>query len=152
MKYLVTAVVLVLALGAAAVLALQDRDEEYRDPGSGPQDVARVEVGAITAVPDRWFRENVLVTGEAVPVDEERFVLRDGDDAIVVNPRPTAVQGEIEAGEQVTVYGTVFGFSRLQVAELERLLDEPQTPAALREAPTELESVYLQASEVRAQD
>ena len=151
MRYLVAAVVVVVALGAAAVLALQNRDEEYRDPGSGPQDVARVEVGAITAVPDRWYRENVLVTGEAVPVDEERFVLRDGEHAIVVNPRPTAVQGEIEPGEQVTVYGTVFGFSRLQIAEIERLLEDPEAPAALREAPIELESVYLQASEVRAQ-
>ena len=104
MKYLVAAVVVVIALGTAAVLAMQDRGEE-----------------------------------------------RDGDDAIVVNPRPTAVQGEIEPGEQVTVYGTVFGFSRLQIAELERLLDDPTTPAALRQAPTELESVYLQASQVRAQ-
>ena len=151
MRFIVVAAVLVLGLGAAAVLALQDRGEEERDPGSGPQDVARVDVGVITTVPDRWFRENVLVTGVAVPVDDERFVLRDGDDAIVVNPRPNTVQGEVEEGERVTVYGTVFGFGRLQIAELERLLEQDSTPEALRDAPTELESPYLQASEVRAQ-
>jgi len=133
MRIIVPVVVVVIALGAAAVLALQDRGEENRDPGSGPQDVARVDVGVITRVPDRWFRENVLVTGEAVPVDEERFVLRGEDGgAIVVNPRPNAVDGEVEPGERVAVYGTVFGFSRLQTAELERLLGDPATPAARR--------------------
>ena len=63
MKYLVAGVVVVIALGTAAVLAMQDRGEE-----------------------------------------------RDGDDAIVVNPRP----------------------------------------AALRDAPTDLDAPYLQAGEVIA--
>jgi hypothetical protein len=50
----------------------------------------------------------------------------------------------------VTVEGTVFGLGRLQTAELEQLLADEGTPAALREAPTDLEGVYLQALDVRA--
>jgi hypothetical protein len=141
--------VLVLLVGAA-VLALRDPGEEGRDPGSGPQDIARVSVDDLVSVPDRWFRENVLVTGEVVPVHEERFVLRgDRGAAIVVDPRPGSVGTALTRGARVTVEGTVFGLGRLQTAELERLLADAATPAALREAPTELDGVFLQALDVR---
>ena len=151
MRLLVPLLVVLVLLAGAAVVALGDAGEERRDPGSGPQDVARVSVDDLVSVPDRWFRENVLVTGEVVPVDEERFVLRgDRGAAIVVNPRPGTVDGELTRGDRVTVKGTVFGFSRLQTTELERLLADEGTPAAPREAPTELEGVYVQALDVRA--
>jgi len=145
MRLLVPAVAVLALLATAAVLVLPGRGEADRDPGSGPADLARVDVGVITAVPDRWFRENVAVTGEVAPVDDERFVLvgEDGE-TIVVVPRPNAVRGALQAGERVTVTGTVFGFGRLQVAELDRLL-QGDAPAALRTAPTDLEDVYLQA-------
>ena len=104
-------------------------------------------VDAIVDATPRFLREPVRVSGTAVPIDGERFVLRGGGDSIVVRPEPTAVEGAIRPGDAVTVFGIVEVFDRLQAAELRRLLDSGTHPV-LATAPTQLEDPFVSADRV----
>lgn len=135
-----------LALIAAVVLLLgiPGNDGPIEKPSSPRPTSTTVE--AIVDVPPLWYRRAVRVTGTAIPVDGERFVLRDAGAAIVVRPQPGAA-GDLRSGERVTVSGVVSGLGRPQTTELAALLRSGDHPA-LRDAPTELEGAYISAEAV----
>ncbi len=112
-----------------------------------PEQPLEASVDEIVDVTPKFLREPVRVTGSAVPVDGERFVLRGRRAAIVVRPEPGARVDRFEEGAEVTVFGVVENFDRLQASELHRLLATGRYPA-LSDAPTGLEAPFVSADRV----
>lgn len=133
-----------LVAAVALVLLVPGGDGPIDEPVPAAPTTTTVE--AIVDVPPLWFRRAVRVTGTAVPVDGERFVLRDAGAAIVVRPQPGTVR-DLRRGARVTVAGVVSGLGRLQTTELEAILRSGDHPA-LRDAPTELDGAYISADAV----
>lgn len=143
-SFVLLAGLLVIVAVVGVVAVVQPFDD-------GDDEPARVEVSvdAIVATPPQWYRAAVEVTARAVPLDPERFLL-DGDErAIVVQPEPGALTGEVERGEQVTVAGVVYRLNRLQVDALRPLLRDEGRPVLAR-APTDLGAPYISAQDVDA--
>lgn len=134
--------VIVVAVGVLAVV------QPFADDDDEP---ARVElsVDAIVATPPRWYRAAVEVTARAIPLDAERFLLEGDERAIIVQPEPGALTGEVERHEQVTVVGVVYRLNRLQVEALAPLLQDEGRPV-LAKAPTDLGAPYISAQNVDA--
>ena len=137
---LILAGAFILAGLAVIFLVVPEGDGGDRTP-------ADVSIAAIVDVQPMWFREPVRVEGTVFPIAGDRFVLRGRDEAIVVEPQPGAARVPLRTGQEVTVLGTVNGFSRIQVDELETLLRSGEHPA-LRAAPTDLEDVYISAERI----
>lgn len=131
----------VIAVAAAFGLAADDWDRNI------PEEPVATSVDEIVDVPAKFLREPIRVTGTAVPVDGERFVLRGTRDLIVVRPEPGVLEGPIRGGERVTVAGVVENFDRLQIAELRELLASGRHPA-LAAAPTALDDPFVSADRV----
>ena len=138
---LATIVIIASAIVAFAVIRPFEDDGEPRP--------VHVSVDAIVTTPPQWYRMAVEVTTRAVPLDDERFLL-DGDErAIVVRPRPDAVDGEVESGERVTVRGVVYWLDRSQASELRRIL-RADGRSLLAQAPISLGDPYIFADYVNA--
>ncbi|MBW3607305.1 MAG: hypothetical protein KY463_02940 [Actinobacteria bacterium] len=133
------------------------RHDEEREPPVAPGHAAAVRITfvviagllVIVGTPPRWYRTAVEVTARAVPLDTERFLLEDDERAIIVQPEPGALTGEVERGEQVTVAGVVYRLNRLQVDALRPLLQDEGRPVLAR-APTDLGAPYISAQDVDA--
>ncbi len=121
------------------------------DGRDGVESPIETSVAAIVDVQPRWYRKAVRITGAAVAVHPRRFVLRGGGSAIIVEPEPNGVDGDIRPGERVTVTGTIRRIDRLQAAELRRLLGLAGQ-SALAAAPTKLGDVFVAADDVDARD
>ena len=136
---------LLVIVAAAVVIAV------VQPFGDGDDEPARVEVSvdAIVATPPQWYRAAVEVTARAVPLDPERFLLEGDERAIVVQPEPGALTGEVERGDEVTVVGVVYRLNRLQVDALRPLLRDEGRPVLAR-APTDLGAPYISAQDVDA--
>lgn len=134
-------VVVVVAFVVLVVVAPFEDDGEQ-----GPTEVA---VDAVVETPPLWYRKRVELTAPAVPLEGDRFLLEGEEQAIVVQPEPDAVEGEIEPGERVTVTGVVARLDRLQASELRPLLRGGRQPL-LAEAPTALGGPYVSADRVDA--
>lgn len=135
--------VIVVAVGVLAIA------QPFADDGDDEPARAEVSVDAIVETPPRWYRTAVDITARAVPLDTERFLLEGDDRAIVVQPEPGALTGEVERGEQVRVSGVVYRLNRLQVDALRRLLQDEGRPVLAR-APTDLGAPYISAQDVDA--
>ncbi len=137
------AVVLVIGLAVAVLAVVQpfEDDDEQRP--------FEVSVDAIVTTPPLFHRKAVELTAQAVPLDDDRFLLQGDEQAIIVQPEPDAVEGEVKRGERVTVRGIVDRLDRLQVSELRPLLGEDRE-AVLAEAPTALGDPYVSAGHVDA--
>ncbi|HEV2060913.1 MAG TPA: hypothetical protein VGR11_16305 [Solirubrobacteraceae bacterium] len=135
--------VIVVAVGVLAVV------QPFADDGDDEPARVEVSVDAIVGTPPRWYRAAVEVTARAVPLDAERFLLEDDERAIIVQPEPGALTGEVERGEQVTVAGVVYRLNRLQVDALRPLLQDEGRPVLAR-APTDLGAPYISAQDVDA--
>lgn len=136
---------LLVIVAAAVVIAV------VQPFGDGDDEPARIEVpvDAIVATPPQWYRAAVEVTARAVPLDPERFLLEGDERAIVVQPEPGALTGEVERGDEVTVAGVVYRLNRLQVDALRPLLRDEGRPVLAR-APTDLGAPYISAQDVDA--
>lgn len=138
------AVLAMLGLVAVAVVLALAGDGRDRNV---PEEAVETSVDEIVDVPAKFLREPVRVTGTAVPIDGERFVLRGARDLIVVRPEPGAIDGGLRDGEQVTVAGVVENFDRLQIAELRALIGTGRHPA-LAVAPIDLDDPFVSADHV----
>ena len=134
---------LLLIVSAVVVLAIV---QPFQDDDPPPIELS---VDAVVATPPRWFREAVEVTARAVPLDDGRFILEGNEQAIVVQPKPDAVEGEVEHGERVTVRGIVYWLTPRQAAELRPLLQDDRQ-AQLAQAPTAPGGAYIYAQYVDA--
>lgn len=143
--FVLIAGLLVIVVAVAVVAVVQP----FADEGDGEPARAEVSVDAIVATPPRWYRAAVEVTARAIPLDDERFLLEGDERAIVVQPEPGALTGEIKRGEQVTVAGVVYRLNRLQVNALGPLSQDQGRPVVAR-APSDLGAPYISAQDVDA--
>lgn len=142
---------LIAAFAAAGIVTLAVIFALVSDSGDQniPDEPVETSVDEIVDVPPKFLREPVRVSGSAVPIDRQRFVLRGARELIVVRAEPGAISGEVRAGERVTVTGIVENFDRLQIADLREVIRRGRHPA-LAAAPTELDDPFVSADHVEA--
>jgi hypothetical protein len=134
-------------VAGAALLIVVFSSRGIEDRYTGPDDAAPVAVSVadVVDVAERWFREPVVVEGDVLPVDSERFVLDGPRARILVRPEPGVQLPRQRAGVRVT--GVVTRLGRLQAAELEAMPGGVR--ASVRGAPAGVGAPYIRAEEIR---